>query len=77
MSVAASPIGRQCAALGAAALAAVGTGLWRDFSPVDACASGVSGAVARPDPAAVAEYRTGARRFAELTKHLAAWGDAE
>ena len=77
MSVAASPIGRQCAALGAAALAAVGTGLWRDFSPVDACASGASGAVARPDPVAVAEYRAGARRFSELTKHLAAWGDAE
>lgn len=76
MSVSPSPIGRQCAALGAAALAAVGVGMWRDFSPIDNRSSGASDAVVRPDPAAVAEYRAGAKRFAELTGHLAAWGDA-
>jgi len=76
MSVSPSPIGRQCAALGAAALAAVGVGMWRDFSPIDNWSSGASDAVVRPDPAAVAEYRAGAKRFAELTGHLAAWGDA-
>jgi xylulokinase len=34
MDVCSSSIGQQCAALGAAALALVGIGIWKDFSPI-------------------------------------------
>ncbi|MDR3232184.1 MAG: FGGY-family carbohydrate kinase [Planctomycetaceae bacterium] len=36
MEIEKTNIGQEAAALGAAALAAVGTGLWNDFSPIDA-----------------------------------------
>ena len=68
-----SAIGQQCAALGAAAVAAVGAGLWRDFSPV-AELSAVGDAV-YPDPDAAEFHRAAYGRFLSLSRHLAAWGD--
>ena len=74
LAVARNPIGQQCAALGAAALAAVGTGIWRDFSPVDAAARAAGTAsVETPDPDTVRTYAAAYRRFCALADHLADW----
>ena len=71
-----SPVGQQCAALGAAALAAVGTGLWPDFSLVGRLASG--GELTAPDPSRAAAYAAAYARYRSLSRHLGAWaGEAE
>ena len=54
MDVVKTNIDQQAAALGAAAIAAVGTGLWPDFSPIDAIHQ--IQAVAHPDAAHSAAY---------------------
>lgn len=69
MSVRANPIGQQCAALGAAALAAVGTGVWRDFSVLDGLAgNGDENTV--PIAANVDAYRRLRLRWRSLTRRL-------
>ena len=70
--VVASAIGQQCAALGAAALAAVGTGVWSGFSRIAERAA--EGGV-RVDPLAdnVAAYRALEPRHRALTESLSAW----
>ena len=72
--VVASVIGQQCAALGAAALAAVGTGVWPDFSRIAEIAA--TGGV-RVDPVAdnVAAYRMLEPRHRALTAMLSDWCD--
>lgn len=64
-------IGQQAAALGAAAVAGVGCGLWPDFDVVERVAS-ISDE-ARPDPAAHAVYEALYARFRSLAGHLGAW----
>ena len=71
MDVVRSPIGQQCAALGAAALAAVGTGTWTDFSPVGRLASG--GETTSPDPDRLAAYAKAYARYLLLARHLGSW----
>jgi xylulokinase len=50
-----SSVDQQAAALGAAAVAAVGTGLWRDFDRIDAIHR--TEEIVEPDPAAAAAYQ--------------------
>ncbi len=54
MRVVKTNVDQDAAALGAAAVAAVGLGLWKDFSPVDGVHA--TEAVAEPRPEAVAAY---------------------
>ncbi|MCC6613193.1 MAG: FGGY-family carbohydrate kinase [Anaerolineae bacterium] len=49
-------VGQDAASLGAVALAAVGSGLWADFSVIDTIVE--HQAITRPDPAAAAQYQT-------------------
>ena len=72
--VVASAIGQQCAALGAAALAAVGTGLWPDFGRIAELAA-AGGASARPIPANAAAYRALEPRHRALTRCLSDWAE--
>ncbi len=74
------PIDRQAAALGAAALAFVGTGVWPDFSPLRALSAATERTV--PDPtaaavydAALAAYRLAARQQHELSAAISALRD--
>jgi xylulokinase len=50
-----SAVDQETAALGAAAIAAVGSGMWKDFSPIDDIVKGEH--VAEPDRAAVDRYK--------------------
>ena len=68
-----NPIGQQCAALGAAALAGVGTGVWRDFGIVDAATAAGSAEVTQPDPTAVRTLSAAYARFTEVTHLLGTW----
>jgi len=70
--VVASAIGQQCAALGAAALAAVGTGLWNDFERIAELAA-EGGASVDPITGNVSAYRQLEPRHRSLTRHLADW----
>ena len=72
-SVVSSSIGQQCAALGAAAVAAVGSGLWSDFSPLTELSA--VGEVVEPNEEAMKSYTGSYSRFLSLSRHLAAWGD--
>jgi len=65
-------IDQQAAALGAAAVAAVGTGLWRDFSRVDDIHQ--VEAVTRPIPENNAVYETLLPVFARASQHQAELG---
>jgi xylulokinase len=51
-----SSVDLEAGSLGAAALAAVGAGIWKNFSPIDAIVKGEE--IATPDAGAVAEYRS-------------------
>ena len=64
-------IGQQAAALGAAALAGVGSGLWPDFGIIDRVTRVVD--EQSPDPAAQAEYNRLYARYRSLTNHLSTW----
>ena len=68
-----NPIGQQCAALGAAALAGVGTGVWRDFGIVDAVTAAGSAEVTQPDSTAVRTLSAAYARFTEVTHLLGTW----
>ena len=72
-SVVPGSAGQQCAALGAAALAAVGAGIWRDFSRIADIAS--VGEVVDPDPQAAIFHTEQYRRFISLSRHLASWAE--
>lgn len=72
MTVRAAPIGQQCAALGAAALAGVGTGLWKDFGIVDRAVGG-EGEIVAPIDAHRERYARAYERFAGLSWHLGLW----
>ena len=71
-------VGQEAGSLGAAAVAAVGAGLWKDFSPIDAIHRTED--VAAPIPANVAMYerllpvfQRACRSQADLGDMLAAW----
>lgn len=72
LKVVRSPIGQQCAALGAAAVAAVGAGVWKDFSPVARLAA-AGGEVTAPDPVRQAAYAAAYARYRSLSDHLGRW----
>ena len=63
----------MAAALGAAILAAIGVGLWKDFSIVDSIAKTVH--VSTPDPEAAAAYERRLPVFSFLTDRLVEIGD--
>ncbi len=73
MDIVKTNIDQEAASLGAAALAAVGTGLWKDFSPVDAVHRVAS--VEKPIPANAEVYRKLMPAFEHLRKSQAALGD--
>jgi xylulokinase len=66
-------VDQQAAALGAAALAAVGAGLWKDFEIIDVIHKIVD--VTEPDPANVATYEQIMPIFLKAGKYLAEIGD--
>jgi xylulokinase len=73
MNIVKTSIDQEAASLGAAALAAVGAGLWPDFSPVDAVHRVTS--VQKPDQKNVAVYRKLMPAFEHLRQSQAALGD--
>ncbi|MBR0067337.1 MAG: pentose kinase, partial [Kiritimatiellae bacterium] len=64
-------IGQQAAALGAAAVAGVGCGLWPDFGIVDRVTRVIN--QESPDAKPAAEYARLYARYRSLTAHLATW----
>ncbi|HOM59788.1 MAG TPA: FGGY-family carbohydrate kinase, partial [Kiritimatiellia bacterium] len=64
-------IGQQAAALGAAVVAGVGCGLWRDFTVMDRFASIVDETL--PDAAARHRYDAIYANYRSLTNHLGQW----
>jgi len=73
MNVVKTNIDQQAAALGAAALAAVGTGLWTDFAPIDAIHQIQH--TATPIPANSATYDKLLPIFRHAAHHTAHLGD--
>ncbi len=67
-------VGQDAGSLGAAAVAAVGCGLWPDFTPVQRAHQVES--VARPDPEQVRVYRRLLPVFRQLRQHLGEIGDS-
>lgn len=70
-SVIRTSIGQQAAALGAAVLAAVGTGLWADFSPMDKLIDEVDRHV--PNQQNEAVYEAGLAHYRSLMQSLTQW----
>ena len=66
-------VGQDAGSLGAAALAAVGTGLWKDFTPIDDIHQLVR--VNHPDPAAQEKYNKILDIYMKVNKHLYEIGD--
>ena len=66
-------VGQDAGSLGAAALAAVGTGLWKDFTPIDDIHQLVQ--VNHPDPAAQEKYNKILDVYMKVNKHLYEIGD--
>ena len=73
MDIVKTNIDQEAASLGAAALAAVGSGLWRDFGPVDAAHRVVS--VEKPIPANAEVYRQLMPAFEHLRRSQAELGN--
>ena len=69
--VARAAIGQQAAALGAALVAGVGAGVWRDFSILESIAR--SDAEARPDASASSDYSNRYARWLALSGKLGEW----
>ena len=69
--VARAAIGQQAAALGAALVAGVGAGVWRDFSILESIAR--SGAEATPDASASSDYSIRYARWLALSGKLGEW----
>ena len=72
MKVSRHAIGQQCAALGAAALAAVGTGVWSDFSVLDRLSGGTN-EITAPDTERKALYAAAFVRYRDLSRSLGEW----
>ncbi|MFI3259141.1 MAG: FGGY family carbohydrate kinase [Rikenellaceae bacterium] len=68
-----SSVDQECASLGAAALAAVGAGLWSDFSPIDA--QHTIEAVYETDADIKSRYDELLPRFRKLSRYLSEFGD--
>ncbi|GEN88792.1 xylulokinase [Oceanobacillus sojae] len=66
-------VDQQAAALGAAALAAVGTGLWNDYEKIDAIHE--IELVIKPDPERVAKYNQLLENFVTVSDTLSDLGD--
>ena len=73
MNIVKTNIDQEAASLGAAAVAAVGAGLWQDFAPVDAVHRVTS--VEKPNEQTAAVYRQLLPAFEHLRKSQAALGD--
>ena len=67
-------VGQEAGSLGAAAVAAVGCGLWRDFTPIDDIHQ--LEAVSRPEPTNVRVYRALLPAFRQARQELGRLGDA-
>jgi xylulokinase len=65
-------IGQQCAALGAAVLAGIGTGVWKDFSVMDTFVRPAERH--QPDAAVAQQYEAIFNRFLTVTASLEALG---
>ena len=72
ISVARNAIGQQCAALGAAALAGVGTGAWSGFDVVEK-AAGASAGVESPQEELREASRRAYERYASAARLLGEW----
>ncbi len=66
-------IGQDAGSLGAAALAAVGGGFWKDFSPIDSIHKLIG--VKTPDPAVQNEYNRILGVYKQINEHLYEIGD--
>ncbi|MCC7208239.1 MAG: pentose kinase, partial [Anaerolineae bacterium] len=66
-------VGQDAASLGAAAIAAVGSGLWPDFTKVNSILE--QQGVARPDPERAATYRNILPLYEQTWAHLSAIAD--
>jgi xylulokinase len=66
-------VGQDAGSLGAAALAAVGAGFWKDFAPIDSIHKLIG--VKKPDPAAQAEYNKILSVLKKVNEHLYDIGD--
>jgi xylulokinase len=66
-------VDQEAGSLGAAAVAAVGTGLWEDFSPIDEIVKGVE--VSEPERSSVARYRETLPLFESMIKSDSDLGD--
>lgn len=66
-------VGQDAGSLGAAALAAVGAGFWKDFSPIDSIHK-LAG-IKQPDPAAQKEYNKILAVLKKVNEHLYEIGD--
>lgn len=66
-------IGQQCAALGAAALAGVGTGVWSDFGIVDEVAARAGAEVTKPTMDGKEKMAAAYAGYVSATRHLAEW----
>ncbi|MBP5320856.1 MAG: pentose kinase [Kiritimatiellae bacterium] len=77
MPVAKSAIGQQCAALGAAVLAGVGTGVWRDFGILDAVYRDAPEEANRPDPCRHDAAKVAYRRFMAVSRMLGEWSERD
>lgn len=75
-AVAKSAIGQQCAALGAAVVAGVGTGVWSDFGIVDARVRMADSLVSRPDTVRAQNAAAAYRRFVALARLLGRWTES-
>ena len=71
LAVAKDPIGQQCAALGAAALAGVGTGAWKGFEVVDEARGAAEETPS--DAGRAASYAQIYARWREATRLLGEW----
>ena len=73
MSVVKTNVGQEAGSLGAAAIAAVGCGMWKDFSPIDHIHKIES--ISRVQPEAQAEYNKILGVYKETSDYLAKIGD--
>jgi len=75
MSVVRTRAGQQAAALGAAAVAGVGVGLWKDFGIIDEISAVTDRAEPRED--AAAEYETRLASYRRLSGFLGKWAEKQ
>jgi xylulokinase len=71
MEVARSGIGQQAAALGAAVVAGVGCGVWKNFDVMESFSD--INEVSKPDAKAKEIYQKNYLKYISLTRHLGQW----